>query len=322
MSKIAYSVPQRLRPFLAPMLVLLLLTIVYGLVSLRLAAWVGGQAITRSELQTRMHIVQFVYDRQFGQDPSYDAQFSQKFQRDILDQMAEELVLLPAAVGLATAAEMNEYATSYVQWIKAGYFDNDDTKWATALAALKLKEADLLQHFANNLLLTRLYEREVGNLTVDESETKSYFEQNKGQFDSPEMVKVSHIQVETKERAEQLAAEIAAGGNFAALAKSSSLDEETAGIGGSLRWFERGEMELAFEQAAFALEPGQVSGAVQTSAGWHLIRMESKQPAKANEYADVASLVRPMALEAKKDAAWNQYRRTLRGKQLILLLVR
>ena len=322
MSKVAYSVPQRLRPFLAPVLVLLLLTIVYGLVSLRLAAWVGGEAITRSELLTRMHVVQFIYDRQFGQDSAYDAGFSQRFKRDILDQMAEELVLLPAAAGLATEAEMNEHAQSYVQWIKAGYFDNDETEWAGALAALKLQEADLLKHFANNLLLTRLYEREVANLAVDEAEVKAYFEQNKSRFDSPEMVKVSHIVVETKEQAEQVLAELAAGGDFAALAKSKSRDQETAAIGGSLRWFERGEMELAFESAAFALEPGQVSEAVQTNEGWHLIKMESKQPAKSNVYEDVASLVKPMALEAKKDDAWNQYRRTLRGKQLILLHVR
>lgn len=322
MNKIVHALPQKVRPLLAPLLAILLLTVIYGLVSLWVAAWVGGKVITRAELGMRMHVVQFIYDRQFGQDPNYDAKFARKYQREVLGQLAEELVFLPAAVGLATAEEMDQFASTSWEFIKAGYFQNDDSKLKESLTSLHITEEDLKAYFANNLLLTRLREQQVKDVTIVDIEVKSYYEENKVSFNLPEMVKASHVVVDTKAKAEQLLAELKAGADFAALAKANSLDKETASLGGSLRWFQKGEMQESFEKAAFALEPGEMSSVVQTTQGFHIIKMESKQPKTTREYAEVANLVKPKALEAKKDNVWNQYRRTMRGKQLILLLAR
>jgi parvulin-like peptidyl-prolyl isomerase len=322
MNKTAYSFPERVRLWLAPLVVLLLLAAVYGLVSLRVAAWVGGTVISRAELLTRIRVVQFVYDRQFGRDPDYDADWSKKYQHEVLDQMAEETVLLPAAEGLATPKETDEYAASAVEWIKSGYFANDDSKWQAELTKLGIDEQDLRAYFANNLLLTRLHGQQVKDVTVDEAAAKAYYDEHKPEFDLPELVKVSHIVVQTRAEAEQLQQQVQAGADFASLAKANSLDAESAALGGSLRWFQAGEMERSFEQAAFALEPGQLSDIVETSEGFHLIKMESRQPAKNQEYDVVSSLAKARALEAKQEAVWNQYRRTMRGQQLILLLAR
>lgn len=322
MHKTTVSFPQKIRPLLAPVLVLLLLTIIFGLVSLRVAAWVGGKVITRAELGQRMQVVQFIYDRQFGQDPNYDAKFARKNQHDVLDQLAEEMVFLPEATGLATAAEMDQFASTSLEFIKAGYFQNDNNKLQQALTALHITEQDLRTYFSNNLLLTRLHTQQVKDVTVTEAEIKSYYEENPASFNLPEMVKVSHIVVDSKAKAEELLAKLQAGADFATLAKTNSIDQETAALGGSLRWFQKGEMQGAFEKAAFALEPGALSSIVQTTEGFHIIKMESKQPAKAQEYAAVANLAKPRALSAKQDNVWNQYRRTIRGKQLILLLAR
>lgn len=320
MSRTTYSFPERVRPWLAPLLVLLLLTVVYGLVSLRVAAWVGGKVITRGELATRMRIIQFVYDRQFGEDPNYDAKFSKKYQREVLDQLAEEAVLLTAAAGLATEAETAEYAASAIGWIKTGYFQDDESQWQAELAATQITAEDLTRYFSDNLLLTRLHDQQVRDISVDEAAAKAYFEQNRASFNLPEMVKVSHIVVATRAEAEQVLQELQGGADFAALAKQKSLDQESASLGGSLRWFQRGETEAAFENTAFALSPGQLSGVIETGEGWHVLRMESRQLAAEREYAEVASLAASRALEAAKDQVWEQYRRTLRGKQLILLL--
>ncbi|MGI6359336.1 MAG: peptidylprolyl isomerase [Bacillota bacterium] len=322
MSKLSYTAPRKLRLLLAPLVLLVLLAIIYGLVSWRLAGWVGGEAITRSQLATRMAIVQFIYDRQFAHDPSYDPSFARRFQRDILEQLAEERILLTVTDGLATAAELNDYAVNYLEWIRMGYFQDDEQQLSQALSELGLTPDDLHSYFQHNLLLTRLRERELENVTIEEQEAVEYYQQNRSRFDRPEMVKVSHIVVASQAEAEQLQAELVSGRDFAALALEHSLDEETAAIGGSLRWFERGEMHPAFEQVAFQLQPGETSGLVQTNEGWHIIKMESRQEAAPREYEEVRNLAHSLALEAKKDQAWDQYRRLLRGKQMILLLVR
>ena len=75
-----------------------------------------------------------------------------------------------------------------------------------------------------------------------------------------------------KAKAEQILAQIKAGADFAAMAKQYSQDT-TAANGGDLGFFGRGHMVKPFEDAAFALQPGQVSGVVKTQYGYHIIKV-------------------------------------------------
>jgi parvulin-like peptidyl-prolyl isomerase len=135
-------------------------------------------------------------------------------------------------------------------------------------------------------------------------------------------VKVAHILVSDKALAEELLQQLKAGADFAALAKEHSLDKESVAHGGLLPWFSRGQMEAHFEEAAFSLEPGQISSVIETSHGYHIIRAESKEPAKKQSFSEVAKQASDQALLAKQDAVWSEYRRQLRGRKLILLFSR
>jgi len=74
--------------------------------------------------------------------------------------------------------------------------------------------------------------------------------------------------------AERLLDSIRAGADFAELAREYSDDPGTAENGGDLDWFRRGQMIREFEDAAFALADGQVSGVVETEFGYHIIKVE------------------------------------------------
>lgn len=76
---------------------------------------------------------------------------------------------------------------------------------------------------------------------------------------------------------------LGAGGDFAKLAQEYSDDPGSAADGGDLGWFSKGYMVPEFENAAFALEPGKISDLVKTTYGYHLIKVEEKDPARASD---------------------------------------
>lgn len=93
-----------------------------------------------------------------------------------------------------------------------------------------------------------------------------------------EQVHARHILVDKEEEARAALERIRKGEDFAAVAKEVSTDTGTKDNGGDLGWFPRGMMVEEFEAAAFALQPGQVSDVVRTSYGYHIIKVEERDP--------------------------------------------
>jgi parvulin-like peptidyl-prolyl isomerase len=81
----------------------------------------------------------------------------------------------------------------------------------------------------------------------------------------------------TRAKAEEVLAKLRAGGDFAALAREHSVDTSNKDKGGDLGWFGRGMMVKPFEDAAFALKPGELSGIVETQFGYHIIKLEERR---------------------------------------------
>jgi parvulin-like peptidyl-prolyl isomerase len=82
---------------------------------------------------------------------------------------------------------------------------------------------------------------------------------------------------QTRAKAEDLLARLRAGGDFNALAKEFSIDTSNKDQGGDLGWFGRGMMVKPFEDAAFALKPGELSGIVETQFGYHIIKLDERR---------------------------------------------
>ena len=147
---------------------------------------------------------------------------------------------------------------------------------------------------------------------VTSEEVEAYYKENQKEFTTPEAVKARHIlkkfpdnatdeqKAETLTAAEELLktvnAELAAGAEFAELAKKHSEGPSSA-QGGALRgrnpklpagdYFARGDMVKPFEEAAFdTLNPGEVSGLVETSYGYHIIKLEEKKAPEIQPFVD------------------------------------
>ena len=103
-------------------------------------------------------------------------------------------------------------------------------------------------------------------------------EVNKDAPTTDEYIWARHILVATKDEADQVEADLKAGGDFAALAAQYSIDTTTKDLGGDLGWFPRGQMVTEFEDAAFALQNvGDISDPVQTQYGYHIIQLLGRE---------------------------------------------
>lgn len=131
--------------------------------------------------------------------------------------------------------------------------------------------------------------------TVTPAEVENYYNQNIQQFQSPEQVRASHILLKTegkdeaavRKQAEDLLKQVKAGGDFAALATKFSEDEGSKATGGDLDYFSRGRMVPEFENAAFAMQPGDISEPVKTQYGFHIIKVVDKKPASTRPLEEV-----------------------------------
>ena len=153
---------------------------------------------------------------------------------------------------------------------------------------------------------------------ISDEDLQAYYNENQQEFKTPEVVKARHIlkkfpdnatdeqKTEVKAEAEKLLetvkAAIAEGEDFAELAKQHSEDTGSAPEGGALRgrnpdlpkgdYFARGDMVQPFEKAAFnELAPGEVSDLVESSFGYHIIKLEEKRPEEIKPFAEARSKI-------------------------------
>lgn len=151
-------------------------------------------------------------------------------------------------------------------------------------------------------------------VTVTDAEIEGYYREHQDEFKEGEQVCASHVLVKVKGNAEAkeghapdearriatAVLEKARGGaDFAELAKASSEDQGSASRGGDLGCFGRGRMVPEFENAAFSLDPGQISDLVQTSFGFHVIRVQSRREESVPALSAVKERIRQLMVSQR-----------------------
>ncbi len=117
----------------------------------------------------------------------------------------------------------------------------------------------------------------------------------------PQEVHASHVLVATSGEAQEITLRAREGEDFADLARSHSIGP-TGPQGGDLGWFRAGMMVAEFEEAAWALAPGEISDPVETRFGWHVIKVHDRRTMEVPPLQDVeATLRQELARQAIAD---------------------
>jgi peptidyl-prolyl cis-trans isomerase C len=185
-----------------------------------------------------------------------------------------------------------------------------------------------------NLMIDKMVQGEIASvpLATDE-EAQAFYDKNPEQFKQGETLRASHILIKVDAKADEAAKAKAradidevlkqarAGEDFAKLAQARSQDENSAPNGGDLNYFTRGRMVPQFEQAAFALKPGDISDVVTTQFGYHIIKVTDHKPAMTVPLDEVRDKVKQFLQAQKKQQRTEAFIAALKQKSKIEVLV-
>lgn len=159
---------------------------------------------------------------------------------------------------------------------------------------------DRLKYHKRRALRDAYYDKNVRDSVTDEAAKAVYDEKIKG-LKPEEEVHARHILVDTEAEAKEVAERLKKGEDFATVAKEKSKDPSAEG--GDLGFFTRGQTLKPIEDAAFALEVGQISEPVQTKFGWHILKVEEKREKPLPTFDEVKEAIVGQLVQQKAQQA-------------------
>ena len=210
-------------------------------------------------------------------------------------------------------AEVNEQ----LDQIKKQY--PSEQAFKDSMAEDQLTEATVKSRIKMNMAVQQFVEKEfAGKSDVTEVEVKAFYDGHPEYFTEPEAIRVSEITIrvdpkadaakkeEARKKAQDLQKRLQKGDDFAILAKDFS-QSPSAAQGGDMGMIPRGKMPQPFDDAAFALKPGEVSAVVETPLGFHLIKVHEKKPEKTVPLKEVEERIRQHLAGEKLKQRVEQY---------------
>jgi len=296
------------------------------------AAVVNGEDITMQELDQfagTQNLVMTLY----RQNPEFTQVLLQteagqnvitEFQKVKLDQLITQKLLAQEAKERdlsLSEEEKNEIFNQQLEGIKQQN-NLDDAKLEEALQQQGIESVDayrerFFQVNEESLLINKLQENIQSQAEVTEEEMKTYYEENKSNFETKEQVKASHILLEEEETAQEVLGMVESGEDFAELAKEYSTGP-SAENGGDLGFISKDQnIAQKFKEAVFALEAGETSQIVQTQYGYHIIKANERREAGVRSFEEVKDQIKQQLQNQKGQKIWDEFVRKLRDEAQI-----
>lgn len=254
---------------------------------------VGDTVINESQLDQYMEMTAYLTGIDLTQLP-------EESMKGIKSQVLDDLISLECIRQYYAGKEDKILPDTIEADFKKFMDQTKDTDTVKSFLKEKKISDETLERFYYDQYYSKAFvdETQAGMKNLD-NDAKSYYEANKESFKVDE-VTASHILAKEEATAKEVQAKLQAGEKFEDLAKEYSIDSSAAN-GGSLGTFGRGQMVTEFENAAFALKPGEISDIVKTQFGYHIIKVTDKnQGTKTYEDAKDSIISSLVSQEAQK----------------------
>jgi peptidyl-prolyl cis-trans isomerase SurA len=286
----------------------------------RVIAVVNNDAITLGELQENIIAVR---QESGGRATAGDEEMG----RRLLARLIETRLQLQEADRERITAEDAEVAAELEERMrKLGVTSQEEIEVLLRRQGLSIDSVRRRLHDA--IRVSKVVRRKVAlRVSVTDAEIDRYLDDNRAKLETGLPYRARHILVapasptdgaweEARIRAEMLREELAAGGDFAALARAHSQDA-SARDGGDLGQLKRGELAEEIEATILALEPGEVSRPHQSALGYHLFRLESKDTLDGDGRERARQQIRDILFRQKYEARFEAWMEELRERAII-----
>lgn len=242
-----------------------------------LVAKVDGEGITEEEFNTKFEVYKNISEQQLGEgvlqqiNEETGKTREEELKEDILEMLIMERLIANEANRLNIEVTEDEFKLIFNSYIA---MMGGEEEFNQSLEESEITREFLEENIKKDILINKHRDFVIQHTTVTDEEAEKYFEENK---DDLVVVRASHILVKTEEEGKEVLERLNKGEDFAKLAEELSADKSSAVQGGDLGYFGKRSMIAEFEEAAFALNPGETSDLVKTEVGYHIIRLEDKR---------------------------------------------
>ena len=258
-------------------------------------------------------------------DPNKDGPYAYR-------QATQQLIVRELLVEEAVSRKINPDPQKIEQaYNEARISYQDDAAWVAFLAKQGMTEEGFRSELRTQHTVQALLDQEAALVpsSISDEDALAFYKGNAQLFDSGERLRASHILLrvpadatpqqkeKVRARAQELLARIRKGEDFAKLAKENSEDKGSAGRGGQLDDFARDQMVTPFEQAAFALKPGDVSDVVETPFGFHIIKLVARVPPERLQFEPTKPRIKEYILKTRRQQHLDEFVDSLRAKAKI-----
>ena len=188
------------------------------------------------------------------------------------------------------------------------------------------KDPAHMKNVREQLMLLKVVDREVrSGIMVADSDMKRYFQEHRDRFALPEEYTLSQIHIQprspddtadTKEKVREVVALLKQGESFEDLALRFS-DGPNASRGGHLGLVRQGELLPGIERAIANLVPGGISDVIETSEGFHIVRVEDKKPKQFRPYEEVRAEIQGLVFKQKSEDVFQSWLAEIKNKAYI-----
>lgn len=275
---------------------------------------VDGKVVTVAQLDRRISVLSALYSIKAPTDPAKLA----TFRRDAAKSMAVGMVMSTAAKRQHIAISRTQ-ARQQLQQVIDSKMLGDEQKFEQFLATTGVTEADVLDEVTRVMETSQLYTSVTAKVaTATDAQAQAYYDAHRAAMVTPETRTIENIVVASKSDAAQIAAKVAAGADFAALAKADSIDTSTSAKGGNLGAVQASQLEDAYGKAAFAAAKGAVFGPVETSSGWNVGVVTQITPSKPVSFTQARSTLVQTLTTQRQVKVWTAWiERQLKAAKIV-----